>query len=83
MRITCHMILPMQNSVITKLLTGQKQMQERWKRMTNMVDQQLGDNLGQIYVQKYFTAADKERISQLVDNITGQPLQKESSSSTG
>jgi putative endopeptidase len=52
-----------------KLLTGQKQMRERWKRMTNMVDQQLGDNLGQIYVQKYFTAADKERISQLVDNI--------------
>ncbi len=39
-----------------KLLTGQKQMRERWKRMTNMVDQQLGDNLGQIYVQKYFTA---------------------------
>ena len=32
-----------------KLLTGQKQMRERWKRMTNMVDQQLGDNLGQIY----------------------------------
>src|SRR4029077_10038237 len=52
-----------------KLLTGQKQMRERWKRMTSMVDQQLGDNLGQIYVQKYFTAADKERISQLVDNI--------------
>jgi putative endopeptidase len=52
-----------------KLLTGQKEMRERWKRMTNMVDQQLGDNLGQIYVQKYFTAADKERIGQLVDNI--------------
>jgi putative endopeptidase len=52
-----------------RLLTGQKQMRERWKRMTNMVDQQLGDNLGQIYVQKYFTAADKERIGLLVDNI--------------
>jgi len=52
-----------------RLLTGQKQMRERWKRMTNMVDQQLGDNLGRIYVQKYFTAADKERIGQLVDNI--------------
>ena len=52
-----------------KLLTGQTQMKERWKRMTTLVDQQLGDNLGRIYVQKYFTAADKERISQLVDNI--------------
>ncbi len=52
-----------------KLLTGQTQMKERWKRMTTMVDRQLGDNLGQIYVQKYFSAADKERINQLIDNI--------------
>jgi putative endopeptidase len=53
-----------------KLLTGQTVMKERWKRMTSMLDDQLGDNLGQLYVQKYFTAADKERISQLIDNIT-------------
>jgi putative endopeptidase len=53
----------------TKQLTGQKQMKERWKIMTSMVDRQLGDNLGQIYVQKYFTSADKERIGQLIDNI--------------
>ena len=54
---------------LDKLLTGQTEMKPRWKRMTTMVDKQLGDNLGQIYVQKYFTSADKERISQLVDNI--------------
>jgi putative endopeptidase len=52
-----------------KLLTGQSQMLPRWKRMTTMVDRQLGDNLGQIYVSKYFTPADKERINQLIDNI--------------
>jgi putative endopeptidase len=52
-----------------KLLTGQKQMKERWKRMVSLVDGRLGDNLGQIYVQKYFTTADKERINQLIDNI--------------
>ncbi len=52
-----------------KLLTGQTQMKERWKRMTTLVDRQMGDNLGQIYVQKYFTAADKERINELIDNI--------------
>jgi putative endopeptidase len=52
-----------------QLLTGQKVMLERWKRMTNMVDNQLGDNLGQIYVQQYFKQADKERIGTLVDNI--------------
>ncbi len=52
-----------------KLLTGQKQMNERWKRMTTLVDEQLGDNLGRIYVQQYFLPADKERIGRLVDNI--------------
>ncbi len=52
-----------------KLLSGQTQMKERWKRVTSLVDSHLGDNLGQIYVQKYFTAADKERINQLIDNI--------------
>ncbi|HET7001343.1 MAG TPA: M13 family metallopeptidase, partial [Puia sp.] len=30
---------------------------------------ELGDNLSRLYVQKYFTVADKERISQMVDNI--------------
>jgi putative endopeptidase len=53
----------------TKSLSGQRQMRDRWKRMIALVDQQLGDALGQIYVQKYFTASDKERINQLVDNI--------------
>jgi len=53
----------------TQLLTGQKELLPRWKRMTTLVDQQLGDNLGQIYVQQYFTAADKERINELVDNL--------------
>jgi putative endopeptidase len=52
-----------------RLLSGQTQMKERWKRMTTMIDQQMGDNLGQLYVQKYFTSADKERISQIIDNI--------------
>ena len=53
----------------TKLLTGQKQMKERWKRATSLVDQQLGDNLGHMYVKQYFTSADKERINLLIDNI--------------
>ena len=53
-----------------QFLTGQKLMKERWKRMTNMVDKELGDNLGQIYIAKYFSSADKERISLMIDNIT-------------
>jgi putative endopeptidase len=52
-----------------KFLNGASQLRERWKRMTSMVDEELGDNLSRLYIQKYFTAADKERISQMVDNI--------------
>jgi putative endopeptidase len=52
-----------------KMLTGQSAISARWKRMTTLVDQQLGDNLGRIYVQQYFTTADKERITQMINNI--------------
>ena len=52
-----------------KLLSGQKQPQERWKRACRLVDQQLGDALGQLYVQQYFPPAAKERMRQLVDNL--------------
>jgi putative endopeptidase len=52
-----------------KSLNGATQLRERWKRMTSMVDDELGDNLSRLYIQKYFTAADKDRISQMVDNI--------------
>ena len=53
----------------SKLLNGQKQIRERWKRMTTLVDQQLGDALGQLYVEKYFPAAAKERMNELVSNL--------------
>ncbi len=52
-----------------KFLNGATQLRERWKRMTSMVDEELGDNLSRLYVQKYFTSADKEKISQIVDNL--------------
>jgi putative endopeptidase len=51
------------------LLSGQKQMQERWKRMSRMIDRQLGDALGQLYVQRYFPPEAKQRILDLVNNI--------------
>ncbi|HEY4154891.1 MAG TPA: M13 family metallopeptidase, partial [Puia sp.] len=62
-----------------KLLTGQSAPKERWKRMTSLIDNQLGDALGQFYVQKYFPPAAKQRINELVDNIVttfGERLQK-------
>ncbi len=50
-------------------LTGQKEMQPRWKRMSHMVDRMLGDALGQLYVSRYFPPSSKQRMDQLVDNL--------------
>jgi putative endopeptidase len=53
----------------TKLLGGQRALRDRWKRMITLVDKELGDALGQLYVQKYFTPASKQRIQLMVDNL--------------
>ena len=53
----------------SKMLNGQKVMKERWKRMTSLVDEQLGDALGELYVAKYFPPAAKERMMELVNNL--------------
>ena len=53
----------------SKLLNGQKVMRERWKRMTSLVDEQMGDALGQLYVAKYFPPEAKERMIELVNNL--------------
>jgi len=36
------------------ILTGSKEIRPRWKRCTGATDQQLGEALGEVYVQKYF-----------------------------
>ena len=52
-----------------QVLSGQKEQTPRWQRMSSLVDAQLGDLLGQIYVEKYFSAAAKQRMQELVSNL--------------
>ncbi|HMH31465.1 MAG TPA: M13 family metallopeptidase, partial [Puia sp.] len=52
-----------------KLLSGRKEMRERWKRMNDLVDNNLGDALGQLYVQRYFPPEAKQRMSEMVSNL--------------
>jgi putative endopeptidase len=52
-----------------KTLSGQKQQQERWKIVIETVDGGLGELLGQLYVEKYFTPEAKERMLALVNNL--------------
>lgn len=53
----------------TKVLSGQKEITPRWQRMTGLVDGGLGELLGQLYVEKYFNDAAKQRMLSLVANI--------------
>lgn len=52
-----------------KTMTGKQEMQPRWKRAVSTVDGALGEVVGQMYVEKYFPAAAKERMVTLVANL--------------
>ncbi|HEY2725681.1 MAG TPA: M13 family metallopeptidase N-terminal domain-containing protein, partial [Parafilimonas sp.] len=57
------------NFDMNKLLSGAKELQPRWKRMTALTDGQLGDALGQLYVKEYFPPEAKQRILDLINNL--------------
>ncbi len=50
-------------------LTGQKQIQDRWKRCVTLVDGSLGEALGQRYVETTFGAEGKQRMLTMVDML--------------
>ena len=52
-----------------KTMSGKQEMQPRWKRAVSTVDGSLGEVVGQMYVEKYFPAAAKERMVMLVKNL--------------
>lgn len=52
-----------------KVLSGVKEMKPRWKRAVATVDGAMGEAVGQMYVEKYFPAAAKERMMKLVENL--------------
>jgi len=52
-----------------KVMSGRKQDHPAWRRATSQVEAQLGQALGRIYVEKYFPAAAKERMTKLIKNL--------------
>ncbi|MBO4656014.1 MAG: M13 family metallopeptidase [Bacteroidales bacterium] len=52
-----------------KVLSGKEENKPRWKRVVGTVDGCLGEAVGQLYVEKYFPAAAKERMLKLVNNL--------------
>ena len=52
-----------------KTLSGKQEMQPRWKRSVSTVNGVLGEAVGQMYTEKYFPAAAKERMIALVGKL--------------
>jgi len=52
-----------------KMLSGQQEMQPRWKRVLSVVSNGLGEALGQLYVEEYFPSSSKKRMVALVNNL--------------
>lgn len=52
-----------------KTLSGQQQIKPRWENVYGVIDESMGEALGQLYVQKYFSEDAKRRITELVNNL--------------
>src|SRR6267154_1255350 len=52
-----------------KTLQGKKELRPRWKRCTDEVDNNLGEALGQVYVEKYFGPDAKQQALKMVKEI--------------
>ena len=50
-------------------LRGQPQQRERWKRAVDEVDGALGEQVGQLYVARYFPPESKAKMQELVANL--------------
>jgi putative endopeptidase len=52
-------------------LTGAKEQFPQWRRGVNLVNENLGEVVGKVYVSKHFPAEAKEKMTQLVGNLIG------------
>jgi putative endopeptidase len=57
------------NFKLRQALTGQKEIQDRWKRCVHLVDHSLGEALGQRYVEETFGPEQKQRMLKMVDAL--------------
>ena len=57
------------NFAFRKTLDGVSEQPDREHRALSLVDKQLGDDVGRIYVHRFFTTADKAGAEIIVDNV--------------
>lgn len=59
----------MENFKFSQNISGQKEIEPRWKRVSGMTDNVLGEALGQVYVDRHFKPEAKTRMLELVGNL--------------
>ncbi|MFI9406423.1 M13 family metallopeptidase [Nocardia sp. NPDC052316] len=52
-----------------RVLNGQEERPERWKYGVGIVDEKLGEQLGKVYVEKYFPPEAKQRAKEMLDDV--------------
>lgn len=52
-----------------RIMAGQKEQKPRWKRAVAMIDGSLGEEVGRLYVEKYFSESAKKRMQKIVKNL--------------
>lgn len=52
-----------------RIMTGREKLQPRWKRALSTTDGVLSEAIGKLYVEKYFPASSKEKMTELVRNL--------------
>ena len=53
-----------------RVLRGQQEMEPEWKRALGTINRQVGETLGQMYVEVAFPAESKARMDELVGNLS-------------
>lgn len=53
----------------SKQLSGRKEQRPQWKRGVSVVNSNLGEVIGKVYVNRHFTPQAKARMSELVENL--------------
>lgn len=51
------------------VMRGQPQPEPRWQRAAHVIDRNIGEALGQLYVERYFPPTAKARMNELIANL--------------
>jgi putative endopeptidase len=54
----------------SEYMRGTKEIEPRWKRCVRSTDNDLGEALGKLFVERYFGPEGKQKMRELVDNVT-------------